>query len=395
MAGPLSDIRVLDFTHVLAGPFAAMVLADLGADVIKVERPGRGDESRGVGPFVNGESAYFISVNRGKQGITVNAATTKGRDLLLGLAAKSDVLMENFRPGTMAKLGLDYAAVSAVNPRIIYASISGFGQDGPYSSRPAYDAVIQAMSGLSSITGMPDGPPLRVGSSVADLTSALFAVVGILSALHSRSKTGRGQYLDIAMLDSLVAILENAVARYFVSGTAPGRVGSRHPSFSPFEYFETADGHLALAVGNDDLWRKLCDALGRPDLAREEKFETNAKRTQNYDVLRPILAGMLEQKPTSNWLELFERAGIPAGPVNAIDRVVSDPHVLARNMIVSLVHKTAGEMKVAGSPIKLSSDEVDPTRPSPLLGEHTEQVLRRVLGLDDDSIEELRREEVI
>ena len=393
--GPLTDLLVLDVTRVLAGPFAGMVLADLGAEVIKVEMPGRGDDARGFGPFANGVSAYFASVNRGKKGLTLDLRAPDGRDLFLRLAEKADVVIENFRPGVMARLGLDYGSLRQRNPRLIYAACSGFGQTGPYAHRPAYDAVIQAMGGIMSLTGEEGGPPVRVGVSIADITAALCTVIGILGALHRREATGEGQMVDVAMLDCQVGILENAIARYFVGGQVPERLGTRHPSITPFQAFETSDGSVVLALGNDRLWQHFCRTVGRDDLCADERFATNHLRTQNYAELLPIMQEILRQHPTAWWLEEMERAGIPCGPINRMDQLAADPQVAAREMIQEVVDPVAGPMKMAGVPIKFSSTPGAIAGPAPALGEHTDDVLSGLLGLDAGAIARLREEGVV
>ena len=395
MAGPLTGIRVLDLSRVLAGPYASMVLADLGAEVIKVELPGIGDEARGFGPFYQGESAYFMSVNRGKKGVTIDLRKPRGSELVKGLAAKCDVLLENFRPGTMERFGLDYETLRAVNPALIWASISGFGQTGPYSAQAAYDAIVQGISGIVSITGSPDGPPVRVGTSIGDLSAALFTVIGILSALYARGWTGKGQHLDIAMLDTLVAFLENAVVRYTATGEIPKPLGSRHPAITPFDFFETSDGYLVIAAGNDALWRKLCEVLELEGLIDDEQFCTNAKRTENYEKLRPLLVQKLGTKTTEKWVDLLGGAGVPCGPINTIDQVVHDAHVNARDMIIDLEHPKGENLKIAGSPLKFSEDAVELKKSAPLLGEHTDEVLGDIVALSESEIEQLRKEGVI
>ena len=393
--GPLTDLLVLDVTRVLAGPFAGMVLADLGADVIKVEMPGRGDDARGFGPFANGVSAYFASVNRGKKSLTLDLRAPAGRDLFLRLADKADVVIENFRPGVMARLGLDYPSLRQRNPRLVYAACSGFGQTGPYAHRPAYDAVIQAMGGIMSLTGEEGGPPVRVGVSIADIAAALCTVIGILGALHRREATGEGQMVDVAMLDCQVGILENAIARYFVGGQVPERLGTRHPSITPFQAFETSDGSVVLALGNDRLWQHFCRTVGREDLCADERFATNHLRTQNYAELLPIMQEILRQHPTAWWLEEMERAGIPCGPINRMDQLAADPQVAAREMIQEVVDPVAGPMKMAGVPIKFSSTPGAIAGPAPALGEHTDDVLSGLLGLDAGAIARLREEGVV
>ena len=372
-----------------------MVLADLGADVIKIERPGTGDDARGFGPFRNGVSGYFASVNRGKKSLTLNLKAAAGRDIFLRLAEQADVVLENFRPGVMARLGLDYERLRERNRRVVYAACSGFGQTGPYRDRPAYDAVVQAMGGIMSITGEEDGPPVRVGASIADITASLCTVVGILAALHHRQSTGEGQMVDVAMLDCQVGILENAIARYFVSGEVPGRLGTRHPSITPFQAFETADGRVVVAVGNDRLWERLCRLIGREELATDERFATNALRTENHAALEPLLLKILRAQPTAWWLAELERAGIPCGAINTIDRLASDPQVAAREMLQEVVDPVAGPMQMAGVPIKLSVSPGAIAGPAPALGEHTDAVLRGRLGLDEAAIRRLREDGVV
>lgn len=395
MKGLLDGVRVLDFTRVLAGPYAAMVLADLGAQVIKVELPSAGDEARGFGPFQQGESAYFTSVNRGKKSLTLDLRTPRGQELARHLAGKCQVLIENFRPGSMARFGLGWEELHRLHPSLVYASISGFGQTGPYALRPAYDVVIQAMSGLASITGHPGMPPVRVGSSVADLSAALFGVIGILAALARARQTGEGQQVDIAMLDCQVALLENALARYFVTGEVPSPLGSRHPAITPFQFFETASGHVVVAAGNDPLWKKLCQALGLPGLAGDPRFATNALRTRHHDQLEAALAPALKKQDTAHWLRVLEEAGVPCGPINDIAQVAADPQVQARGMISRQQHPRAGEVVVPASPLKFSDTPVELGTPAPLLGQHTEEVLVGLLGMGVAEVEALRQKRVV
>ncbi len=391
----LEGVRILDLTRVLAGPYASMVLADLGAEVIKVELPGSGDESRGFGPFQNGESAYFTSVNRGKKSVTIDLRQERGRDLALGLAETCDVLVENFRPGSMDRFGLGYETVHAKYPQLVYASISGFGQTGPYAQRPAYDVLIQAMGGLASITGEPNSPPVRVGSSIADLSAALFGAVGILAALQRASRTGEGQQIDISMLDCQVALLENALARYAVSGEVPQPLGSRHPAITPFQFFAVSDGHIVLAAGNDGLWRKLCTALGLLDLIEDSRFADNALRTENHAALEPLLAEVLADKTVAEWCEVLVQAGVPSGPLCDVGEVFNDEQIAAREMIVEIDHPIAGRQAMPNSPLKFSQTPIQLQRPAPLLGQHTEEVLRDMLDLGTDEITGLRADGVI
>ncbi|MBM4082417.1 MAG: CoA transferase, partial [Planctomycetes bacterium] len=310
---PLSGIRVIDLTRVLAGPFAAMLLGDLGAEVIKIEQPGSGDDARGFGPFKDGVSGYFMSVNRGKRGMTLNLKHPKGKEILRQLVGQSDVLVENFRPGVMDRLGLGYEALAKVNPRLIYAATSGFGQTGPYAGKAAYDMIVQGMSGIMSITGEPDGEPVRVGTSIADLSAALFTVTGVLAALYSRERTGRGQMLDVAMLDSVVALLENAVVRCAMTGESPKPLGARHPAVTPFEMFKSKDGHVILALSNEAQWQKFIEATGARELAAPE-FATNPLRTENHDKLKPLMDAIIARKTTAEWIAEMEQIGIACGP---------------------------------------------------------------------------------
>ena len=391
----LEGVRVLDFTRVLAGPYATMVLADLGAEVIKVELPGSGDEARNFGPFLGGASAYYASVNRGKKSVTLDLRTPRGSRLAIDLVERSDVLVENFRPGSMARFGLDYERVSARNPRLVYASISGFGQSGPYSHRPAYDVIVQAMSGLASITGLPGHPPVRVGSSTADLSAALFACVGLLAALGRARETGRGRHLDLSMLDCQVALLENAIARYDVTGQVPGPLGSRHPAITPFQFFAAADGWVVVAAGNDRLFVRLCEVLGRPELVDDARFADNAARTEHQGDLESELGAAFAGASVAAWLDRLEKAGVPCGPVNDLADLVRDPQIRGRGMIRR--QPCGGEsVAVPVSPLRFAGErqETDP-RPAPDLGEHTESVLRELLGLDSEELGSMRRDGVI
>ena len=400
MATPLEGIKVLDLTRVLAGPYATMLLCDLGAEVIKIEQPGTGDESRNFGPFKNGFSLYFMSVNRGKRSITLNLKTQRGREIFLQLVKQCDVVVENFRPGTMQKLGLDYDTLKAVSPSLIYAACSGFGQTGPSAQQGAYDMIIQGMGGIMSITGEPPSPdekraPVRVGTSISDITAALFTTIGILSALHHRHQTGRGQLVDVAMLDSLVAVLENAVVRYFATGEVPQPLGSRHPAITPFEAFASADGYVIIAIGNDTLWEKFCEHVGRRELISDARFRTNADRTANHSELFPVLSEILRQRTTDAWIDALEKIGVPCGPINAMDKVVNHPQVQAREMITQVVHQITGAVEVPGMPIKLSETPGSVNAPAPSLGEHTTAVLTELLGMRLDEVEKLRQEGVV
>lgn len=372
---PLEGIKVIDVSRVLAGPYATMLLADMGAEVIKIERPGQGDDSRSFGPFVNGKSAYFMSVNRGKKSVVLNLKDPEDRERFKALVKQADVLVENFRPGAMERLGLDYEKLSVLNPRLIYAACSGFGQQGPYRLKPAYDIIIQAMSGLMSITGPGPGQPTRVGTSIADLVAALFTVIGILAALNERNRTGRGQMVDVAMLDCQLALLENALARYFATGEDPVPLGNRHPSIAPFSSFNAADGQFVLAVGNNSLWEAFCNAVGQPALLEDPRFADNASRTTHWAELHQILEELFRTKTVAEWLELLDSHGIPCGPINTISAVAGDPHVQERGMVVELVDEEAGPVKMAGLPIKFSRSSCTIDKPAPRLGAHTEEVL--------------------
>jgi CoA:oxalate CoA-transferase len=392
MALALEGLRVLDLTRVLVGPYATMVLADLGADVIKLEMPVTGDDARAYPPHVNGESAYFMSLNRNKRSMTLNLKSAEGKEIFLDMIKKFDVIVENFRPGTMERLGLGYEDLKKVNPGLIYAAASGFGYSGPYSKRPAYDAVVQAMGGIMSITGQPGGLPTRVGTSIGDITAGLFLTIGILVSLNYREKTGVGQFIDVAMLDSQVAILENAIARYTAVGEIPEPIGNRHPAITPFEPFDTADGQLMIAVGNDALWSKFCKAIEREELRDEPRFVTNPLRTTNHNELRELLAATLNEKTTDEWRQIFDQSGIPNGPINSVDQVVADPQVIAREMIVEVDHPLAGKTTLPGIPIKLSETPGTIREPAPLLGEHTADILSDFLGYSPEQIETMKEQ---
>jgi CoA:oxalate CoA-transferase len=361
--GPLTGITVLDLTRVLAGPYCTMVMADLGARVIKVEVPNTGDDARHFGPFVNGKSAYFMSLNRGKESIALDLKTADDRAIFDRLLAKADVLVENFRPGTMEKLGYGWDVVHARHPALIYAAASGFGHSGPYSGRPAYDMVVQAMGGIMSLTGHPGGPPTRVGTSIGDVTAGLFATIGIAAALVDRTRTKRGMKVDVAMLDCQVAILENAIARYTATKEVPGPLGARHPSITPFDAFATADGYIIIAAGNNVLFAKLCNALGRDDLPANPLFAENHLRSTHHAALKHELETALKTRTTGEWLAALETAGVPCGPINTVDKVLADPQVLARNMLVSVDDPAAGSVRMAGNPIKLSAFADPSVRP--------------------------------
>ena len=362
--GPLSGVTIIDLTRVLAGPFCTMILADLGARVIKVEQTGKGDDSRAYGPFINGKSGYFVAQNRGKESIALDLKLDADIAILHRLLAKADVLIENFRPGTMERLGLGWESLKERYPRLIYAATSGFGQTGPYADRPAYDVIAQAMGGLMSVTGHEGGPPTRVGSSIGDLGAGLFTALGISSALFDRARTGRGMQIDVAMLDCQIALLENAVIRYYATGQSPKPVGARHPSIAPFEPYRTAYSHVVIACGNDELFRRLTQALGRPDIAADPRFVENARRSDNVVALKATLEEVLQHQPTEHWLGILGAAGIPCAPINDVAHAVADPQVVARNMVVPLLDDALPGIKLAGLPIKMSAYPEALSRPA-------------------------------
>ncbi len=395
MEKPLAGVKVLDLTRVLAGPFCTMILQDLGAEVLKIEVPGTGDDSRSFGPFKDGRSLYFISINRGKRSMTLNLKDERGKAILRKLLAAYDVVVENFRPGVMEKLGFGYETMSQEFPHIIYAASSGYGHSGPYSQRPAYDILAQAGGGLMSVTGWPDGPPTRVGVSIGDITASLFTAIGISSALYQRAQTGRGQKVDVAMLDCQVAILENALARFQVEGKSPEPLGNRHPTISPFQAYRCADEYIVIAIGNDQLWQRFCAAIGEDALAEDERFTTNRLRTENLAELNQILERVFTTRPADEWLTLLEDAGLPCSRINDMEKILDDPQVRARNMIVDVEDARAGVVRIAGNPIKMSTIPEEDKRPAvPELGEHTEGVLR-ALGYSTAEIRALREEGVI
>ena len=392
---PLAGVRVLDLTRVLAGPFCTLLLGDMGAEVIKVEEPGKGDDTRRWPPFVGGEATYFLAVNRGKQSVTVNLKAPQGVALLRRLAARSDVLVENFRPGTMDRLGLGYRALRRLNPRLVYCSISGFGESGPEAHRAGYDLIVQGESGIMDLTGFPDGPPVKVGNSIADLVAGMSAAHGIVLALLARTRTRRGQKVEIAMLDVMASLLTYQAGLYFQTGARPTRKGNQHPSIVPYEVFRAADAYLTLGVANNSLWKQCCAALGRADLAEDPRFATEASRVENRAALAPILEEIFAARTADEWLKRLEAAGVPAGRIKSVAEVCESEHLKARGMIVSLPHPTAGTVRVMGVPIRLHATPGAATAPPPLLGQHTDQVLRRVLGLRPAALARLRRDGVI
>lgn len=361
--GPYSGVKVVDLTRVLAGPYCTMMLADQGATVIKVEVPNYGDDSRHIGPFIKGKSAYFTSVNRGKHSIALDLKSPGDREVFDRLLAEADILIENYRGGTMKKLGYEWTSMHARFPRLIYCAVSGFGHTGPYQDRPAYDIVVQGMGGMMSLTGHPGSPPTRVGTSIGDITAGLFSMSAIGAALFHRERTGESQMIDIAMLDCQVALLENAIARTIATGKPPGPLGSRHPSITPFAAYPTADQHIIIAAGNDQLYRKLCEAIGAPALAKDPRFATNDKRNTHYLELAAELEQVLKNRPAADWISAIENAGVPCGPINNVAQVMANPQVQSRNMIVSMDDAEIGTLHLAGNPMKMSAFEDEKTRP--------------------------------
>jgi crotonobetainyl-CoA:carnitine CoA-transferase CaiB-like acyl-CoA transferase len=392
MAGPLSDVRILDLTWVLSGPFASMVLCDLGADVIKVERPPWGDVARTTGPHIKGESVYFFSINRGKRSVTLDLKSEKGKEVFLRLVEKADVVMENFTPGTMESLGLGYEELRKRNRRLICASTSGFGQTGPYRDKPALDIIVQGMGGVMSITGEPGGPPVRPGLSLGDIAAGLFTAVGILSALHERERSGEGQMIDVAMLDCQVAILENAFSRYFATGQLPEKLGTRHPAATPFQAFPTKDGYivLALAWGTENQWELFCATIGRTELINDERFQTSGDRTANHSSLEPLLNEALREKTTAEWLALLEPLQIPCGPLNNIAQAAEDSQIRAREMLKPVQNPRMGRsLPLPDTPVKLSRTAGGIKGNAPDFGEHLYEVLVELAGLTREEIDEL------
>jgi crotonobetainyl-CoA:carnitine CoA-transferase CaiB-like acyl-CoA transferase len=387
MSGPLSGIRVLDLSRVLAGPWAGQTLADLGAEIIKIERPGTGDDTRTWGPpFLAtpgegpGESAYFLAANRGKASVTIDFARPEGQALIRRLAETADIVIENFKRGGLAKLGLGPETLCALNPRLIYASITGFGQTGPYAARAGYDFLMQGMGGLMSLTGEAEGEPMKVGVAVTDLFTGLYTATAILAALHERAASGRGQHIDIALFDVQIATLANQMMSYLVSGEQPPRLGNAHPSIVPYQVFPTADGHVILAIGNDSQFRSFCAAAGRPALADDAAYATNPARVGNRAVLVPLLQTLMRTRATKDWVAALEAAGVPCGPINQLADVCADPQVLARRIITQATHATAGEISLVASPMRFSRSEPEPPRAPPALGADTGRVLGELLG---------------
>ena len=402
MSGPLSHIRVLDLSRVLAGPWCGQNLADLGAEVIKVERPKSGDDSRAYGPpwmkdpsgKETSEAAYFMAANRGKKSITVNLNHPDGQKLVRDLAAKCDVLIENYKFGDLDRYGLGYKDLSRANPGLIYCSVTGFGQTGPYREKPGYDFMAQGMAGLMSVTGEPDGTPgggpMRVGVPVIDIFTGMYATIAVCAAVANRAVTGKGQHLDVALLDSCVALLANQGMSYLATGETPKRIGNTHPSIVPYQVFPTADGAIILACGNDNLFSKFCAVARREDLVADERFAKNAGRVKNRSTLVPILEEVFRQRPTEAWVEALEEAGVPCGPINTVAQAFANPQVQARGMQIKLPHPLAGEVPLMGSPMKFSGTPIEHKLPPPVLGQHADEILEQMLGLGAEERAKLR-----
>jgi len=399
--GPLTGVRVLDLSRVFAGPWATQALADMGAEVIKVERPGRGDDSRGLGPpFLadqegrdTAESAFYLSANRNKKSIALDLSQPRGQEIIRQFAAISDVVVENFKVGTLSRYALDYESIRKINPSVVYCSITGFGQTGPYSHRPGYDTLFQAMGGVMSVTGesdeTPGGGPMKVGIIIADILSGMYATIGILGALRHRERTGTGQHIDLSLMDSQIAALSHQAMFYLISGTNPKRFGTSAPAVVPSQMFECADGFIALVVGNDPQFRRFADVVGHPEWADDERFVSNRLRVRNRTTLVPLLEGIFRRFPKAYWLERLEAAGIASGPINEISDVFADPHVAARNMVVEVEHSLGGSLKLVANPLRMSETPLNRYEPPPRLGQHTDELLSGVLGLGVSEIEEL------
>jgi formyl-CoA transferase len=407
MAGPLSHIRVLDLSRVLAGPWCGQNLADLGAEVIKIERPEKGDDSRAFGPpwLKDGsgrdtkESAYFASTNRGKKSVTVNLSRPEGQRIVRELARQADVLIENYKVGDLARYDLGYDDLRKLNPRLVYASVTGFGQTGPYRERPGYDFMIQGMGGVMSITGerddLPGGGPQRVGIPIADIMTGMYATIAICAALAHRERSGTGQHLDLALLDTQVGILANQGMNYLATGEPPGRIGNAHPNIVPYQPFKTRDGDVILACGNDNLFNKFCEVAGCQHLARDARFATNSKRVENREAITSLLAEIFARRTTQEWCNALEAAGVPNGPINNLKQVFEEPQVIARGMKIELEHSLAGKVPLIASPMKFSGTPLEHKAPPPTLGQHTDEVLRGLLRMDDAAIAKLRADGVI
>jgi crotonobetainyl-CoA:carnitine CoA-transferase CaiB-like acyl-CoA transferase len=403
MSGPLQGFRVLDLSRILAGPWASQMLADLGAEVLKIERPGSGDDTRGWGPpymadatgASTGEAAYFHSANRGKQSLSIDISHATGQELIRDLVKQCDVFIENFKVGGLKKYGLDYASLKLLNPKLVYCSITGFGQDGPYAQRAGYDFMIQAMGGMMSVTGEADGQPMKIGVALADVMTGLYAANAIQGALIHQLKRGVGQYIDMALLDVQVATLANQAMNYLATGDNPDRYGNAHPNIVPYQAFQTADGFIILAVGNDAQFARFCELAAKPELAADERYQKNSARVRHRDSLVPLVSEIMQSKSSSDWLEQLNQQGIPCGPINNLDEVFDDPQVRHRGLQLELEHPTAGRVASVANPIKMSQTPIEYERSPPLLGQHTDEVLGRLLGLDAEAIAGLRAAAVI
>lgn len=393
--GALSGVTVIDLTRVLAGPYCSMMLADMGADVIKVELPGKGDDSRGHYPQINGESAYYMNLNRNKRSITLNLKTEEGKEILRKMVRKADIILENYRPGVMEKLGLGYEELKKINPGIIYGCVSGFGHYGPYSQRPGYDIIGQAMGGLMSTTGWPGGDPTRSGTAMSDVMGGISLAVGVLAAYISKEKTGQGQLVDVALVDSIVSSLEIINQIYLVTGRVPARIGNRYEASYPYDSFRAKDGMLVIGAGNDKLFGLLCGLMKQPELEEDPRFCSNIKRVEHHAELKPIIEAWLSAYDTETAVQMILDAGVPAGPIYSIDQVTKDPHIAgAREMFVEMEHPVAGKLKITGNQVKLSGTPVSFRTPAPLLGQHTNEILRDFLDMDEAEIQSLREKNV-
>jgi formyl-CoA transferase len=394
--GPLDGVRVLDLTRVVAGPYCSMFLGDLGAEVVKVEQPGLGDDTRGWGPpFAGGESAYYLCINRNKKSLTLDLKSKRAVELLRQLVKSADVIIENFRPGTMERLGLGEKELRALNPRLIFASLTGFGADGPMSDWPGYDLIVQAWGGLMSITGTPDGEPVKVGVAIIDLVAGLMLGKAITAALFAREKIGVGQRIDTSLLEAEVASLINVGSNYLIGGKVPTRWGNAHPNIVPYQNFKTADGYLVIGVASEVIWKRFCQAIGRPDLTDDRRFADNSKRVENRAELISLLSELFLKRNNEAWFKGLTDAEVPCAPVQSIDQVFQAPQVLHRDMLVEVEHPTAGKVRMAGMPVKFSLTPASVRMPPPLLGEHNSEILKNWLGMNAEAIEELKREKII
>ena len=394
--GPLHGVRVLDLTRVVAGPYCSMFLGDLGAEVVKVEQPGAGDDTRGWGPpFIGGESAYFLCINRNKQSLTLDLKSKRAAEILRALAKQADVIIENFRPGTMERLGLGESDLRRINPRLIYGSLTGFGADGPMSDWPGYDLIVQAWGGLMSITGTPDGEPVKVGVAIIDLVAGLMLGKAITAALYAREKTGVGQRIDTSLLEAEVASLINVGSNYLIGGNVPARWGNAHPNIVPYQHFKTADGYLVIGVASETIWKRFCAAVGEGALIDDARFSNNAKRVENRNALIALLSALFCKRDNHTWFKILTQAEVPCAPVQTIDQVFQAPQVLHRKMLLEVDHPTAGKVRMAGIPVKFSDTPAAVHKPPPLLGQHNEDVLRNWLGMSAAAIEELKKDKII